>query len=63
MTRAELIADLQAAVRALEPPFLEPPFLALPEHGFTTENLAYRRGARDAYTKVLVVLMEPEGTP
>jgi hypothetical protein len=46
-----IIEELQAAVRALEPPFL-----ALPERGETAEQMAYRRGLRDAYTKVLIAL-------
>lgn len=48
-----VIEELQAAIRALEPPFL-----ALPERGETAEQMAYRRGVRDAYTKVLTVLSE-----
>jgi hypothetical protein len=34
------------------------PFLALPEHGWNPERLAYQRGARDAYKKVIDALKE-----
>jgi hypothetical protein len=56
MTDAELrhvIEELQEAVRALEPPFL-----ALPERGETAEQMAYRRGARDAYVAVVTALTD-----
>jgi hypothetical protein len=46
-----VIAELEEAVRRLEPPFL-----ALPEDGWTAEKLAYQRGARDAYLAVLKLL-------
>jgi hypothetical protein len=46
-----LIEELEQAIR-----MLEPPFLGLPEHGWTPERLAYRRGARDAYAAVLEAL-------
>jgi hypothetical protein len=46
-----LVAELEEAVRKLEPPFL-----ALPERGETAETLAYRRGARDAYQAVIALL-------
>ena len=46
-----MVAELEEAVRKLEPPFL-----ALPERGETTETLAYRRGARDAYQAVIALL-------
>lgn len=36
---------------------LKPPFLTLPE-GMTAEQAAYRRGAYDAYTKVIAALKE-----
>jgi len=44
--------ELQAAADALKPPFL-----ALPEQ-FTSEMLAYRRGARDAYLAVVRAFKE-----
>jgi hypothetical protein len=53
MTRQELIEELQAAIDALHSP-------TLPERGGTAENLAYRRGVRDAYVKVLEALDELE---
>jgi hypothetical protein len=49
----KIIADLEVAIDALAPPFL-----ALPEHGYTAEVLAYRRGVRDAYSVVLKALGE-----
>ena len=49
----EVIEKLEFAIKALEPPFL-----ALPEDGHTIESLAYRRGLRDAYQKVLDALKE-----
>lgn len=52
---ADLIADLEEALRQLEPPFL-----ALPERDETAEALAYRRGARDAYQAVLDALKDPK---
>lgn len=65
MTLAETIQGLEAAIKGLEPPFL-----ALPEQGWSAEKLAYQRGARAAYGKVLACLKEidrgncsPEPTP
>jgi hypothetical protein len=46
-----IVEELQGAIKALEAPFL-----AVPEHGYTPEKLAYRRGARDAYIEVLKAL-------
>jgi hypothetical protein len=53
MTKAELIEQMEAAVKALEPPFL-----ALPELGQTAEQMAYRRGVRDAYRAALEAIAE-----
>ena len=51
-----IVAQLEEALRRLEPPFL-----ALPEQGETAEALAYRRGARDAYHLVLLALKKECG--
>ena len=48
---ATFVDELRAAVKSLGAPFL-----ALPEDGHTTETLAYRRGAHDAYAQVIAVL-------
>ncbi len=47
-----VIAELELAVKGLETPFL-----GLPEDGHSLE-LAYQRGARDAYQNVMVALKE-----
>jgi hypothetical protein len=51
MGSSSLIEELEAAIKALDSPFL-----ALPEDGHTLESLAYRRGAKDAYQNVVNVL-------
>lgn len=51
MNLLTIIEELEEAVKALDPPFL-----ALPEDGWTLEKLAYQRGMKDAYTKVVVEL-------
>jgi hypothetical protein len=48
---ARIVAELEAAISQLEPPFL-----ALPERGETAEALAYLRGARHAYQTVIAAL-------
>jgi hypothetical protein len=48
MTERELIEKLEEAIKALEPP----------EHAWTAEGLAYRRGARDAYIELLKALID-----
>lgn len=53
MIIAAVIKGLEDAVKKLEPPFL-----ALPERDETAETLAYWRGARDAYQKVIDTLRE-----
>ncbi len=50
-----LIAELEAAAKALEPPFL-----ALPEQGWTPEKMAYQRGAKHAYEAVISALKEAD---
>ena len=51
MIMVSIIDELERAIKELKPPFL-----GLPEEGHTAETLAYRRGARDAYTQVLETL-------
>ena len=48
-----IIAELETAAKALEPPFL-----ALPEEGWTPEKLAYWRGAKHAHEAVISALKE-----
>jgi hypothetical protein len=50
-----VIEQLRQAIKELEPPFL-----ALPEAGGNPVILAYRRGARDAYQRVLDTLLEEQ---
>ena len=47
-----MLSELQEAADNLKPPFL-----ALPEE-MSTEQAAYRRGARDAYLKVIEAIKE-----
>jgi hypothetical protein len=54
----QIIAELQAAVNVLAPPFL-----ALPERGETAVTLAYRRGVRDAYIAVIAALQNKPAAP
>ena len=51
---------LESIIRELEQAAesLTPPFMTLPEDGVSGEKLAYRRGARDAYIKVVASLRE-----
>jgi hypothetical protein len=56
LNKPAIILELQEAIKRLEPPFL-----GLPEHGFTVESMAYRKGLYDAYVIVLKVIKEAEG--
>jgi hypothetical protein len=53
-----VIAELEEAIAALAPPS-EQDFLRLP---VTAEQWAYRRGARDAYRRVIEVLRATEAS-